>query len=490
MTTAAATTAHDREEEVSADLLKQQLEAERLRSKSLDGELEAEKMKTRGMQVLFDCMQEEHCENRRLKRLAKKHRQTLQKLRRCLQACPDGVVGQMNWDDLSDLSEVEESTAEREIQHRRSTQDGEQERPTSQRIESLSRCLNRTSSVDQLLKQTEQLTRENKQIVAQFKSSGCEKDAEILNLRALLCDAEQSRKASETRHDVLSEEMTVLKRRLLGTAEMCERLTQTLDMKRGSVETTSNTEQPSADEVNGSKITQSSYQQKYEKLEKQLTEVVTMNSRWQQYNEQREEYVQQLLQRNFELEQAVVNREQQLSDGKLEQFNEVLIDQRLKLELAREEISTLKSENQRLRNRLGQAQDEQNRAVKTLRDQFAQDATNYKDTVRAHLETIETLKLQMQTYREDFESERRDRERAQDHLVQLEAQIRSATRQLSLCQLNTSPEQIPVFEPSSLNVRHSPDATLVGRGGGGGIVSVVAEDRCDSGELDLRSLSD
>lgn len=128
MTTA---TTHDREE-VSTELLKRQLEAERLRSKSLDGELKAEKTKTRGMQMLFDCMQEEHCENRRLKRLVKKHRQTLQKLRRCLQAYPDGV-GQINWDDLSDLSEVEEST-EREIHHLRSTQDSEQEQP-SQLIE-------------------------------------------------------------------------------------------------------------------------------------------------------------------------------------------------------------------------------------------------------------------------------------------------------------------------------------------------------------------
>lgn len=96
--------------------------------------------------------------------------------------------------------------------------------------------------MDQLLKQTEQLTRENKQIIAQCKSSGCEKDAEILNLRARLCDAEQSRKVSETRHDVLLEEVTVLKGRLLVTAEMCEKLTQTLEMKRGSVETISNTE--------------------------------------------------------------------------------------------------------------------------------------------------------------------------------------------------------------------------------------------------------
>lgn len=120
------------QEEVSLELLKQQLEAERLRLKLLDGELEAERTKTRGMQMLFDCMQEEHCENRRLKRLVKKHRHTMQKLRRRLQAHPDGA-GQIDWEDLSDLSEIEEST-ERETQRLCSTQDGEQECP-SQRIE-------------------------------------------------------------------------------------------------------------------------------------------------------------------------------------------------------------------------------------------------------------------------------------------------------------------------------------------------------------------
>lgn len=126
-------TTQDREE-VSTELLKQQLEVERLRSKSLDGELEAEKTKTRGMEMLFDCMHEEHCENRRLRQLVKRHRHTLQKLRGCLQAHPDGVR-QVNWDNLSDLLEAEEST-EREAQRLCSPSDGEQEqeRP-SQRIE-------------------------------------------------------------------------------------------------------------------------------------------------------------------------------------------------------------------------------------------------------------------------------------------------------------------------------------------------------------------
>lgn len=66
-----------------------------------------------------------------------------------------------------------------------------------------------------------------------------------------------------------------------------------------------------------------------------------MNSRWQQYNEQREEYVQQLLQRNVELEQAVVNRGQQLSLGQQERIDQILMDQKQKLEVAREETSAV-----------------------------------------------------------------------------------------------------------------------------------------------------
>jgi len=58
-------------------------------------------------------------------------------------------------------------------------------------------------------------------------------------------------------------------------------------------------------------------------------------------------------------------------------------------------------------------------------------AAEYAKASRIQAENNETLTLQMQTFREDFESERRDRERAQSTIAQLESQIRSASQQVS-----------------------------------------------------------
>src|SRR6218665_2651600 len=62
-----------------------------------------------------------------------------------------------------------------------------------------------------------------------------------------------------------------------------------------------------------------------------------MNFRWQQYNEQREEYVHHLVQRNVELEQALVNRGHQLSLAQQEHIDQILLEQRQKLDMVNEE---------------------------------------------------------------------------------------------------------------------------------------------------------
>lgn len=81
-------------------------------------------------------------------------------------------------------------------------------------------------------------------------------------------------------------------------------------------------------------------------------------------------------------------------------------------------------------------QDEHNQVIQKLREQYAHEAMKSKNAVlRQHSENVEALKLQMQMYREDFESERKDRERAQDHIARLEAQIRSATQQVNACEI-------------------------------------------------------
>lgn len=466
-------------------LLRQQLDAERLRLKSVEEELQAERLKTHGMRMLFDCMQEEHCENRRLKNILRQRKHSLRKLRKRLQSDPNvAVVGQINWDELSDFSEIEEP-AERGTQNLLSAQESKEDQLRSQTLESLSHSLNGGGgSTEPLQRHIEQLTREKEQLVAQLRSSGSEKDSEILTLRTQLSDAEQSYKASGVLCDALLEEAVVLKRHLTGTAEMCQKLVRTLEMKRGFVRKITNCSL-SADKVNDAGAANvPTLQQQYNNLERQLKEVVTMNSRWQQYNEQREEYVQQLLQRNVELEQAVVNRGQQLSLGQQERIDQILMDQKQKLEVAQEETAALKTENQGLRNRLQSMQDEHNRAVQKLREQYAHEAAKSRKAVLLqHSENVEALKLQMQMYREDFESERRDRERAQDHIERLEAQIRSATQQLNLNRITTNPEQTRASDPA-LYQPFPLEASLVGRGA----VSFVAEDRSDCGEPDRRSL--
>lgn len=68
---------------------------------------------------------------------------------------------------------------------------------------------------------------------------------------------------------------------------------------------------------------------------------------------------------------------------------------------------------------------------RTLREKLETSAVEHAKALRMQAENNEALKLQMQTFQEDFESERRDRERAQTMIMQLESQIRSASHQVT-----------------------------------------------------------
>lgn len=128
-------------ESTGMESLRRQLETERLRLRSVEEELQAERLKTHGMQMLFDCMQEEHCENRRLKNILRRRKHSLRKLRKRLQSDPN-VVGQINWDELSDFSEIEEP-AERGTQNLLSAQESKEDQLRSQNVEvRLCSCVN------------------------------------------------------------------------------------------------------------------------------------------------------------------------------------------------------------------------------------------------------------------------------------------------------------------------------------------------------------
>lgn len=93
---------------LSVSHLQKQLEDKSSRVKVLEAELDMERTKIQGMQMLFDCMQEARAENRRLHNLLKRRKLSLRKLKKRLQSVPNNVI-QINWEELSDFSDTEDS---------------------------------------------------------------------------------------------------------------------------------------------------------------------------------------------------------------------------------------------------------------------------------------------------------------------------------------------------------------------------------------------
>lgn len=86
--------------------------------------------------------------------------------------------------------------------------------------------------MDNLKGRMEELQHENEQLTNQLRSSGNEKDEEIVRLRKQLCEVEKSRKVSGILCDTLSEEAVTLKRHLTETVGMCQKLMRTLEAKQ------------------------------------------------------------------------------------------------------------------------------------------------------------------------------------------------------------------------------------------------------------------
>ena len=95
---------------VIVSLLQKRLEAESSRVKDLEAELETDRTKIQGMAMLFDCMQEGRAENRRLNSLLKRRKLALRKLKKHLQSVLPNNAIQINWDEFSDFSDIEDAT--------------------------------------------------------------------------------------------------------------------------------------------------------------------------------------------------------------------------------------------------------------------------------------------------------------------------------------------------------------------------------------------
>ncbi|XP_069139944.1 uncharacterized protein [Argopecten irradians] len=214
----------------------------------------------------------------------------------------------------------------------------------------------------------------------------------------------------------LAEETTNLRQQLHDVAVTCQQMALRLER----AEKTSRTLEP--------KLTSSNKTGENERTEKlaldnrllqeKVDEVVTMNKRWQEYETQREQHVkyQEAVIRTLQGQLAAAQANQ-LSQGRSKMINQALDEAKRRLAFAEEEKRRLEAE---LTER-NQTLIEQTTEVERLKNEL--EHAHHSAGTRSDVEILDALKAQIQICTEDFESERRDREKAQSRVSTLEAEL-------------------------------------------------------------------
>lgn len=179
----------------------------------------------------------------------------------------------------------------------------------------------------------------------------------------------------------------------------------------------------------------------------QLREVIGMNTRWQRYNEQRETYVVKLSKTSQQqqskitvLEQQVRDLEQNINDlnkllqkmesGKRRNTDAYVMSLEQQLLQKEDEVIELKDEVAKLKTTLHMIE-KQRGVAQRLEDK----------------EMIETLRAQLEVFKDDFNQERKDRERLQGNNDILRHRLKESKNRY------TPPTDIQRFAGSSGGLR-------------------------------------
>ncbi|XP_033869988.1 TNFAIP3-interacting protein 2 isoform X1 [Acipenser ruthenus] len=223
-----------------------------------------------------------------------------------------------------------------------------------------------------------------------------EKDLEILHLRGVLAEKERVQATREVLCLSLTDEAEQLRAQLSATVEVCQQLSQRLEGKQKkhpeSVDEQIHREQSSKLQCADSKTIVCQLQEENKALQQKVAYVESLNAKWQKYDASREEYVKGLCQK------LKVNSKQG--------FGSVQTN----MDMMQQEILRL--------NRL-------------LEEKMKECNRFSSETRKTDRERIQMLEQQVLIYKDDFKSERADRERAQskiqdlqEDIVRLELQLR------------------------------------------------------------------
>ncbi|XP_051020817.1 TNFAIP3-interacting protein 2 [Acomys russatus] len=254
--------------------------------------------------------------------------------------------------------------------------------------------------VERLTERLEEKEREMQQLMNQPQH---EREKEVVLLRRSVVEKEQARAASDILCRSLADESHQLRRTLAATAHMCQHLAKCLDERqhaRGDVgeKSPDELECPRGDACGQSVIEK--LQEENRLLKQKVTHVEDLNAKWQRYDASRDEYVKGL--------HAQLKRRQVP----------------LEPELMKKEISRLNRQLEEKINDCAEAKQELT-AVTVARD--------------TALERVQMLEQQILAYKDDFKSERADRERAHSRIQELEEKIMSLMYQASQRQDSQEP---------------------------------------------------
>uniref|UniRef100_A0A8C2V6G7 TNFAIP3-interacting protein 2 n=2 Tax=Chinchilla lanigera TaxID=34839 RepID=A0A8C2V6G7_CHILA len=214
-----------------------------------------------------------------------------------------------------------------------------------------------------------------------------ERDKEVALLRRSVAEKERARAASDVLCRSLAGETQQLRRTLAATAHMCQHLARRLEEQLRAQGPGRDKGLDEPERTGGDAAVQAAVEKLQEEnllLKQKVAHVEDLNAKWQRYDASRDEYVRGLQVRLRGLQEPQ------------------------EPELMRKEISRL---NHQLEARMRDCA-EAERALAAART--AQDAT---------LERVQMLEQQILAYKDDFTSERADRERAQSRIQELEERL-------------------------------------------------------------------
>ena len=343
------------------------------------------------------------------------------------------------------------------------------------------------SCMDNLLQENKRLKEEKEHFESEYlkikdefqlfhktlKSSTDEKSMRLLQLQQQVEELNKAKSTSELLCHSLSLESVSLKQKLQEMAGACQELVKRLERKELQKSNTSDnsleakhpsrlgaiSSTDSSSQLNELRSENSKLQMELMAVSQKLKSAAETNQRWQKFSDQREEYVKTLTKENDEIKKklnikGIVGLKQSTPEDQLHAVNAKLIK-------VSEEKTMLEEQNRSLSTQLRNHKD----IIARMKEQISIQSDT---SVNEYTERINMLEHQVRICAEDFETERKDREKAQAQIALLQNELKSAQEQLRRYQVSDMNrmhyERLAALQKYKEDQRRLPEPHLVARG--------------------------